>query len=275
MTRPFVSLTTDFGLTDPSVGICKGVILRIAPEAQIVDVSHGVGRHGIIEGASLLQAALPYLPVGVHMAVVDPGVGTDRRPVAIRTGRGDFLVGPDNGLLVPAAEVLGGVEACHELTDERYRLNPVSRTFHGRDIFAPAAGHLAAGVPLENLGPALEVLSLVPLALPAARVVEGRLDALVGSLDSFGNAQLLASQAELEAATGALEPGALLSVEAASMPAGQRFQATWRRTYGEAADGEAIVLLDSYGRLAIAVDRGNAADRYGLVPGMRLRLGRA
>lgn len=277
MTRPLVSLTTDFGLTDPSVGICKGVILSIVPDAQIVDVSHGIARQSIIQGASLLQVALPYLPVGVHMAVVDPGVGTGRRPVALRTGRGDFLVGPDNGLLIPAAGSLGGVAACHELAAERYRHSPVSATFHGRDVFAPAAGHLAAGVAIEDLGPAVDPTSLVRLDLPAAIVGEGTLRATVVGIDAFGSAQLLADRAELESAVGPLTPGDRLllvsedpgrSIEGS----GRSIEATWHRTYGEAAEGEPIVLVDSYGRLAVAVNMGSAAAALGLAVGKRIEV---
>ncbi len=275
MTRPFVSLTTDFGLADPSVGICKGVILRIAPDAQIVDVSHAIHRQNPLEGAALLQVALPYLPTGVHVAVVDPGVGTERRPVAILTARGDHLVGPDNGLLVPGAEALGGIEACRELVDERYRLSPVSRTFHGRDIFAPAAAHLARGVALEEFGPAVDPGTLVRLELPAPRGMGGKLEATIVSLDAFGSAQLLANRADLERAIGTVEPGMRLSVEVGTTPAARCFEATWRRTYGEVTTGEALVLVDSYGRLAIAVNGGDAAQMHGLGSGQRVRLGRA
>jgi S-adenosylmethionine hydrolase len=279
MASPLVSLTTDFGLTDPSVGICKGVILSITPDARIVDLSHGIPRHSVIEGAGLLASALPYLPVGVHMAVVDPGVGTARRAVAIRAGRGDFLVGPDNGLLVPAAEVLGGAAACHELADPRYRLSPVSRTFHGRDIFSPAAGHLAAGVALANMGPAIDPASLIRLDLPPAVADSGALRAIVVAIDAFGSAELPVGRADLERAIGPLQPGDRLRVEVRSAEAaespGRSADATWRLAYGEVAEGEIVVLVDSYDRLAVAVNRGSAADRLGVEMGMVLRISRA
>jgi S-adenosylmethionine hydrolase len=279
MASPLVSLTSDFGLTDPSVGICKGVILSIAPDARIVDLSHGIPRHSVVEGAGLLASALPYLPVGVHVAVVDPGVGTARRAVAIRAGRGDLLVGPDNGLLVPAAEVLGDAVECHELTDPRYRLSPVSRTFHGRDIFSPAAGHLAAGVALANMGPAVDPASLVRLDLPPAVADSGALRAIVVAIDAFGSAQLLAGRADLERAIGPLQAGDRLRVEVPSAEVGdgpsRSADATWRLAYGEVAAGELVVLVDSYGRLAVAVNRGNAADRLGVETGEPLRISRA
>ncbi len=277
MARPLVTLTTDFGLADPSVGICKGVILGIAPETQIVDISHGIARHAVLEGAVLLRASLPYFPIGVHMAVVDPGVGTERRPVAILTGRGDYLVGPDNGLLLPAAEVLGGVAACHELANASYRIEPVSRTFHGRDIFSPAAAHLATGVALEALGPEVDTGSLTHLDMPQARVEAGALEAIAVSVDSFGSAQLVAGEADLVRALGPLSPGTALLVEIRPASAAVEWSAsgaTWRRTYGEADEGELVVLVDSYGRLSIAVNRGSASERLGLKGGMIVRLAR-
>ena len=155
--RPVIGLLTDFGARDPSGAICEGVILGICPEATVIHISHEVTKYAIRDGALMLWCALPYLPVGIHMAVVDPGVGTARRPVALVTRRGDVLVGPDNGLLRPGAERLGGVVAAHELTSEAHRLHPVSTSFHGRDIFAPAAGHLAAGrISIETASYALD-----------------------------------------------------------------------------------------------------------------------
>ena len=145
MTGPLISFLTDFGLRDPSAAIMRGVVLGIVPDARIVDISHEVHKFAIRDGALLLWCALPYLPVGFHVAVVDPGVGTSRRPLAILTGRGDVLIGPDNGLLIPAAERLGGIVEPRELQNPAYRLPVVTSTFHGRDVFAPAAAHLALG----------------------------------------------------------------------------------------------------------------------------------
>jgi S-adenosylmethionine hydrolase len=279
MTSPLVSLTTDFGLADPSVGICKGVILSIAPDARIVDVSHGIPRQSVVEGAGLLASALPYLPAGVHMAVVDPGVGTSRRAIALRARRGDFLVGPDNGLLTLAGDALGGATACHELVSERYRLSPVSRTFHGRDVFSPAAGHLAAGVALADLGPEVDLSSLVRLDLPRAVSSEGALRAMIAAVDSFGSAQLLATEADLERAVGPLRIGDRLRVELETAggagESGRPADATWRSAYGEVSEGELVVLVDSYGRLAVAVNLGSAADRLGFRAGMLARIGRS
>lgn len=277
MTTPVVSLLTDFGLTDPSVAACKGVIWRIAPDARLLDVSHGVTRYSIAQGAALLWAVLPHLPAGIHMAVVDPGVGTERRPIVLRTGRGDHLVGPDNGLLLPAAERLGGIVAAHLLEKAKYRLAPVSRTFHARDIFAPAAAHLAAGVPIDAFGPALPIDSLVRLDLPDPVCSPGSLEASVVLVDSFGNLQLLAETCDLEAAIGSVSNGDELRIVAADgrrLGEDEAIDAHWRLTYGEAAEGEPLICLDSYGRLALAVNLGSAARQFDLAPDRRLRISR-
>jgi S-adenosylmethionine hydrolase len=270
MAGPLISLTTDFGLSDPSVAACKGVIWRIAPDARLLDVSHGVARHQIREGAALLWAALPSLPVGVHMAVVDPGVGTGRRPIALTTGRGDRLVGPDNGLLIPGAERLGGIVAAHLLEAPQYRLPAVSRTFHGRDVFAPAAAHLAAGVPESAFGPEIDPTTLVRLEADEPRVSPGKLEVAVAAVDSFGNAQLCAGFEELEAALGPVLAGDALVVQGS----GGAIALRWLATYGDAGAGDALACLDSYDRLSIAVNMGDAARRFGLRPGEMVRIRR-
>jgi S-adenosylmethionine hydrolase len=278
MTGPLISLLTDFGLTDPSVSACKGVILRIVPDARLLDISHGVTRHAVSEGAALLWAALPYVPAGVHMAVVDPGVGTERRPIALRTGRGDHLVGPDNGLLLPAAERLGGIVSAHVLEHAAYRLAPVSRTFHARDIFAPAAAHIARGVPIDAFGPAVDLASLVRLEIPAPSHVPGCLEASVVLVDAFGNAQLLAERCDLEAAIGPVSSGDRLTVEPADggrLGNGDSIDLCWRLAYGDAEAGEPLVCLDSYGRLALAVNLGSAAATYDLSSDRRVRIRRS
>jgi len=277
MAAPLVTLTSDFGLTDPSVAICKGTILGIVPDARMLDISHGVTRYAIAEGAALLWAALPHMPIGVHMAVVDPGVGTNRRPLALRTGRGDFLVGPDNGLLLSAADRLGGVVVAHLLANPTYRLPEVGRTFHARDVFAPAAGHLAAGIPIEALGPALALASLVRLDLPEPRSAGGALEASVAFIDAFGSAQLLAEIGDLEAALGPVAFGDALAISAAdgrALGAGGSIELHWRRTYGEAAAGEPLLCVDSYGRLSVAVNLGDAAARFALAVDRRLGIRR-
>ncbi len=272
-----VSLLTDFGVADPSVAACKGVILRIAPDVRLIDISHGIARHCVAHGAAILWAALPYLPAGIHLAVVDPGVGTERRAIALRTGRGDHLVGPDNGLLLPAAERLGGIVAAHLLERPAYRLASVSRTFHARDIFAPAAAHLAQGVPLDAFGPALDPASLIRLEILDPTLSPGRLDASVAFVDTWGNVQLLAEPADLEAAIGGVSNGDQLRIEAAdgsSLHGLDGIDLRWRLTYGDAAPGEPLICLDSYGRLGLAVNLDSAAAKFGLEANRRLRITR-
>ena len=145
----FITFLTDFGLEDDFVGTCHGVLKRIAPDSQIIDITHGIRPGHVLQAALTLANTLPYMPAGVHLAVVDPGVGTGRRPLALRDAEGRLHVGPDNGLLIPAAERFGGVVEAHELANSEYALDSVSRTFHGRDLFSPAAAHLALGVALR------------------------------------------------------------------------------------------------------------------------------
>jgi S-adenosylmethionine hydrolase len=260
MSRPLVSLLTDFGLRDPSAAIVRGVILGIAPGAEIVDISHEVRKYRIRDGALLLWCALPYLPVGWHVAVVDPGVGTARRPVALEVARGDVLIGPDNGLLLMAADKLGGVTRAVELEEPQYRLPVVTSSFHGRDIFAPAAAHLANGVALHALGPSLAPGSLVRLEIPAAVAEAGVLRTHVLYVDTFGSAKLTALREDLAAALGDLASGTPLRIEIA----GRAIDLAWQTTFGEAAIGEPLLYEDSYGRVCIAVNQGNAVEQLGL-----------
>jgi S-adenosylmethionine hydrolase len=269
MRRPFISLLTDFGARDASAAICRGVILGICPDAEILDITHEVRKFSIRDGALALWCALPYLPVGVHMAVVDPGVGTARRPIAIRTARGDTLVGPDNGLLVAAAERLGGAAEARELVAPAYRLPVVTSSFHGRDIFAPAAAHLALGVALAAFGPVFDpgVLASSPLPAPR-RLPDGGLATEIVYVDTFGNVKLSALAADLVAAFG--EPGRTRL--AAELPDGRTLGLPWATTFGDRAVGEPLLYEDSYARLCIAVNQGNAAAELGLDDGLALVL---
>ena len=173
-----ITFLTDFGLQDDFVGTCHGVIKRITPEAEIIDITHGIPPQRVLQGALVLRNTLPYMPVGVHLAVVDPGVGGSRRPLALRDAEGRLYVGPDNGLLLPAAERFGGVAEAHELANPEYALQRVSRTFHGRDLFSPAAAYLAQGVELGDLGPPVAAETLARLDLPQPTIGEGRREVL-------------------------------------------------------------------------------------------------
>jgi hypothetical protein len=265
MPRPFLSFLTDFGPDGPAP-VCRGVMLTIAPDAQIVDIGHNVRKYAIRDGAFLLWSAVPFLPVGVHVAVVDPGVGTDRRPIAIKTHRGDVLVGPDNGLLMPAADVLGGVEEVHELANPEYALDSVSRTFHGRDLFSPAAAHLALGVALKELGPPVDPQALVRLDLPEPEVGQNRIRAVVLYVDHFGNVQLNLKREHLEQA--AVVPGVTVELEIAL----DRYYAVAARTFADARAGDIILYEDAYANVAIAISGGSAAEMFGVGAGQEVRI---
>ena len=273
--RPVIGFLTDFGL-DGAAAICRGVMLSIARDAQIVDISHTVAKYAIRDGAFLLRSALPWLPVGVHVAVVDPGVGTARRPVGLVTGRGDILIGPDNGLLLPAAEALGGVTEARVLERREWMLPRTSATFHGRDIFAPVAAHLSIGDPFDGVGPEVDVPALVRLQLPAPSIAPGVLETGVVYVDSFGNLRLAGGVAELTQAIGELAHRMPIAIDALEGPACRHLaRATWARTFGDVAAGDLLLYEDSSGNLALAVSSGSAAATLAPDQEARFRIRRA
>jgi S-adenosylmethionine hydrolase len=262
--RPFISLLSDFGLRDPSAGIMRAVVAGICPNAIVVDLAHDVDKFAVRDGALLLWSAVPYLPVGAHVAVVDPGVGTERLGVAIQVSRGDHLVGPDNGLLMPAAARLGGIVRAHLLENPRYSLPEISSSFHGRDVFAPAAAHLADGVPIEQLGRAVDPRNLQALDWPRPAILPGRLRCQAIYLDTFGNVKLSALAEDLSAALPGLRFGEVLRLGIGDGSAGPVIAAPWARTFGEVAMRAPLLTSDSYGRLSLAVHQGSAAATYGI-----------
>jgi len=273
--RPFVSLTTDFGARDPSTAICVGVIHAIAPAATVMTVTAEIAKFKIRDGALTLWATLPYLPVGAHVAVVDPGVGTERHPLAVATARGDVLVGPDNGLLIPAAERLGGITAAHRLEARDYQLPVISTSFHGRDIFAPAAAHLVNGVPIDAFGPAVDPTSLVRLTWPEARVRQGALETAIVYVDSFGNIKLVGEVADLEAAIGPLVFDVALRLRWTDETGPHEQVVPWVQTFGRVPVGAPLAYEDAYARLCLAANQASAADVLGLREGLALTVSRA
>jgi S-adenosylmethionine hydrolase len=260
-----ITFLTDFGLEDDFVGTCHGVMARIAPDARVIDITHGIAPQAIVQGALVLRSTMKYMPVGVHLAVVDPGVGGRRRAIAVRTADGRIFVGPDNGLLMLAADELG-VEAAHELADERYRLPQVSRTFHARDVFAPAAAHLAAGVPIGELGPAVDPSELVRVDVPAPSVGKSQISATVVGVDRFGN---VATNMRDEHVAGlGVARGDRVEVRLTF----ERYYATLADTFADAAAGELILYEDSYGLVTLAITNGNAARLTGVGVGDELRI---
>lgn len=272
MAGPLISFLSDFG-AESAPAACRGVMWSIAADARILDLTHSVRKFAVRDGAFLLSRMVGYLPIGVHLAVVDPGVGTTRRPIALRAARGDILVGPDNGLLRPAGRVLGGIEAAHEITATELFLPRVSSTFHGRDIFSPVAARLANGLPLDRVGPAIDPAGLVDLVLPEPEVGDGALDTAVLFMDSFGNARLAGQPEDLaRAAGGELPPGRSFRVTGGSIPT-EGLVVAWHATFGDVAPGEPLLYEDAdYGGLGIAVNQESAAARYGLEVDTPLRI---
>jgi len=248
------------------VGTCHGVVKRIAPDAEVIDITHGIEPQNVLQGALVLASTLPYMPDGIHLAVVDPGVGGDRMPLALRGADGRLFVGPDNGLLLVAADRLGGVEEAVELAEPAYRLEPVARTFHGRDVFVPAAAHLAVGVALADLGPVVEPGDLVRLELPEPTVGARRIRATVLYVDRFGNVQLNLTSAHLEQV--GVEPGSQVEVEVGF----ERYYAVAARTFAEVRRGDIVLYEDAYWNIALAINQGNAAQMFGAHVGQELRL---
>ena len=251
-----VTFLSDYGLGDDFVGVCHGVIARIAPHARIVDITHGIARHDVRTGALVLERALPYMPAGVHVAVVDPEVGAERRAVALRcAGEDRLLVGPDNGLLSLAAARFGGVVEAVEIGRSPLRLQPVSASFHGRDVFAPVAAHLAAGTAvLAEAGDPLDPGELVELVLPRARATAEGLLTHALQADRFGNVVLDAGHDDLA--------GSGLRLGRAATVNGRR--ALYATTFADVPEGGLLLYEDGYRVLSLAVNRGSALDALGL-----------
>jgi S-adenosylmethionine hydrolase len=260
-----ITFLTDFGLQDDFVGTCHGVMARIAPDARVIDVTHGIPPQAILQGALVLRSTTRYMPVGVHLAVVDPGVGSHRRPLAVRTADGRTFIGPDNGLLMLAADERG-IDAAYELVDERYRLPDVSRTFHARDVFAPAAAHLAAGVAIDALGPPIDPSNLVRVSVPDPRVGKSQIAARVVGVDRFGN---VATNMSTDHVAGlGIARGDRVEVRLTF----ERYYAVLADTFADAAPGELILYEDSYGLVTLAISNGNASRLTGVDVGDELRI---
>ena len=259
--RP-ITFLSDYGYEDEFAGVCRAVIARVAPDALVIDLTHGIERHEVDQGADVLANALPYAPAGVHLAVVDPGVGSPRRAVAVRTATENrILVGPDNGLLWPAIARLGGAVEAVDVSRSGFRLQPISATFHGRDVFAPVAAHLARGAALPDAGEAIDDESLVRIPRTEPRIESERVVAHVVSLDRFGNAALDLAGRRLRETS--LRLGRGITVEAG----GNAHEGVFALTFADVPDGDLILYENSYGSLALALNRGDAGAALGLAPG--------
>jgi len=253
--REIIAFLSDYGLEDEFVGVCHGVMLGIAPHIRVIDVHHNIVRQDIRHGAVVLRQTAPFLPEAIHLAVVDPSVGSKRRAIAIETRWGEVFVGPDNGLLVPAALARGGIKAAYELSDARFHLTPVSRTFQGRDVFAPAAAHLANGTSPSDLGEVVPPDDLVSLDIPEAWIHDDHLHAEVLQIDRFGNLQLNFARDVLEKID--LPEGSLLEVRLE----GHRLRVPFGATFADVKAGEFVLVEDSYHQLSLAINKGDAAGK--------------
>lgn len=256
---PWIWLLTDYGTSDGFVASCHGVIARIAPAARVEDITHEVPARDIRHGAAVLAQTVRYLPPAIVVGVVDPSVGTSRRRIAVAAGE-LILVGPDNGLLSWAADAVGGASTAVEIVDPRYRLKTPAKTFDGRDVFAPAAAHLALGVPLAALGPALPVENLTRLPMPRVDTRAGFLDTEVLSVDRFGNVQLAALGSDLEAA-------GMASGEVQVAVLQRKHPASVGITFTDVPSGDLVILVDSAGHVALAINEGSAAAALEIRPG--------
>ena len=261
-----VTLLSDFGLADEYAGVMEAVIIGIAPDARVVHLTHGIAPHAVLPGALALANAITYCPVGVHVAVVDPTVGSERRAVVLETGDGRLLVGPDNGLLLPAADRVGGVVRAFAITATALLREPVSRTFHGRDVFAPVAGHLAGGVAVDAVGPAIDAATLTRVAIPAPTLEPGRVGAVALAIDRFGNVALNVSGADL--AAHGMPFGARVEVAIGD----GRYLALRARTFADVRPSEMVVFDDSAGRAALAMNSGSIVDVADVTVGDAVRI---
>jgi S-adenosylmethionine hydrolase len=266
MERP-ICFFSDYGSTDDFAGVCRAVIARLAPGVRVIDVTHGLPERDVLAGAVVGRNTLPYMPdEAVILAVVDPGVGGPRRPVALQSGSGRLFVGPDNGVLMHAVDADGGVAAARELSNQELWLSPLSATFHGRDIFAPVAARLAAGLKLEAVGDPLKADALDRIDLPEPQRHRDGLTAIAVLVDRFGNVALNLRARHLEKAR--------LTDTVELLTGGERYLARVARTFASVRPSDIVVLIDSYGQASVAVNAGSAAEVLGLDAGDEVRLRR-
>lgn len=264
--RPFISLTSDFGVQSQSVGVMEAVARTLSPASTVLHLMHGLPAYSIVPAARTLEATA-YLPIGCHVCVCDPGVGSERHALAIEVARGDFLIGPDNGVLLPASRILGGIRYVVSITNPSYMRHPVSPIFHGRDVFVPAAAHLANGVSIKDLGSKLSPQSLAPSCYVESTHSDGVFYAQAIQVNRFGSVHLNVSHADWDGAQ--LELGAEVVV---SSDGNRLFTAKIARTFADVDIGEALVIKDDYGRICLAMNQDSLAERMNISIGKRIEI---
>ncbi len=263
--RPLISIASDFAVQSQGIAIMKGVIYEICPSARVIDLMHGLPSFNLTAGARAMETAHA-MPRGFHICVVDPVTSANRRCIAIETKRGDFLIGPDNGVLVPATRFLGGIKSAVEISNKKTMRNPVSPTFHGRDVFAPAAAHLANGVLLKELGRKLQAGDLAHAPYEEAALEKEVIRAKVIHVNKFGSIHLnLTHEAADEFK---LKNGDEYEVYFGS----SLTRVPYKTTFADVRKGEAVLFKDDFGRMEIAINMGSLSEKYGLSPGSHVKI---
>ena len=257
MNRPFISISSDFGVGTQGIGIMHAVALQINPDCEIIDLRHGIPSYDLTEGAWTMESVVQ-LPVGTHICVVDPGVGTSRRGIIIKAKRGDYLVGPDNGVLLPAARRLGGIVRAFEIANRKFMRNPVSPVFHGRDVFAPAAAWLSKGARSEEFGPVIKPEKLAKAPYFEAVVMKGVVSGKIIHVNHFGSVFVNVLADDFE--KSGIRKGGGISVKTRGSSIGAKFMST----FGDVSKGEVVAFPDDYGRVEIAINQGNFSDKFGV-----------
>ncbi len=255
MKKPLITLTSDFGVQSQGVGIMEAVALEINPKAHVIHLMHGLPDFDLFYAARTMET-VNYLPVGFHVCVVDPGVGTKRKPIIIQTKRGDFLVGPDNGVLLPATRFLGGIKKTVEITNEKYMRKPVSPVFHGRDIFTPAAAYLSKGVRMGEFGKELKPADLAKAPYEEAKAINNEIKAKVISINKFGSLHFNITHAEWDRLNLKIKDAVELKNQNKSLTL------PYSSTFGDVEKGKPLIFKDDYGRVEAALNMSNFSKKY-------------
>ena len=255
MKKPLITLTSDFGVQSQGVGIMEAVAFEINPDAKLIHLMHGLPDFDLFYAARTMET-INYLPIGCHVCVVDPGVGTKRKPIIIKTGRGDYLIGPDNGVLIPSTRFLHGIKKVVEITNQKYMRKPVSPVFHGRDIFTPAAAYLSKGIKMENFGKKLNSNKLIKAPYDEAMIKENKIEAKVISINKFGSLHLNILHNIWDKLNINLKTDIKLTLK------NKKMEMPFMETFGQVGKGKPLIFKDDYGRIEIALNQGSFKNKY-------------